>query len=371
MALVLKYARFSSRECANVCGCGTGGAGVGVLAKEQKGFHLARSSLSDRKRYFCGIDTTAQALSMLEQAGLLDRMPVEMREDLIAFFQSRQDPQDGFFKDPDPKGREDPRLLGRALNYATGALEKLGAAPEHPLPETRAVLDRYPELRSQRAFEKYLESLDWSMPYRSGDWSAVRAKMADSLEEPLRTRLVETYFEFLKSLQSPVTGFWGKDGTRRDYQYVSGAMKISSAFGFYKRPIPMPDQILESIVWVLKHDHNVESNYCYVRNPLTALDAVMPYLSTPPTRRQIYEIIAGTTKHHRMFLQADGGFSRSSRRAFRGEYPLVVGKGLAEGDTNAGTQAMHTVRRVCYKLAGKNMPELSGATNFYSQVDYR
>jgi hypothetical protein len=94
-------------------------------------------------------------------------------------------------------------------------------------------------------------------------------------------------------------------------------------------------------------------------------------LKTKLSEQQIRDIIVNTTRHHLKFLQRDGGFSRTSKGAIRGEWPLVLGKGLAEGDTNAGTQAMHTVRSVCYELAGRKPPKMAGADRFYARLGAR
>ncbi len=344
--------------------------------KDQKGFHLSVSAWDDPKYYFCAIEPTAQAISILSNSRtsdgktLIEVMPDRMRKDLIEFFQSRQDPADGFFKDLDPKVSKNPRNLGRALGYSIGSLRRLGAVPLYPRPEGDRVTTNVPELSSVEAFRQYLESLNWDKPWGAGDHSATRASMADKLDEPLRSRILDTYWQYLDSKQSRQTGMWGNDPAKRDYQYVSGVMKITGAFARFKRPVPMADKIKDNVLWVIKNDRT--HDYCWIRNPLSALKVVLPYCTEPLTDREKYEIIISTVRNHAHYRQPDGGFSRNHDGAltYEYEYDHALGKGLREGDTNATTQVMHTIRPWCYELAGRPVPPMSGADNFYEMLDY-
>lgn len=69
------------------------------------GFYYARSS-RDSDAFTPDIESTAQALGIIERCGLQQRLTDDIKADLVRFFQSKQDPGTGYFYDVDPKMRK-------------------------------------------------------------------------------------------------------------------------------------------------------------------------------------------------------------------------------------------------------------------------
>lgn len=99
------------------------------------GFFYARSS-KESGQFIPDIESTAQAVNIMERAGILERLSPEIKGGLIRFFQGKQDPS-GYFFDEDPNMRLDEVIVGRAIGYSSHSLHKLGAAPLYPLPNVQ------------------------------------------------------------------------------------------------------------------------------------------------------------------------------------------------------------------------------------------
>lgn len=81
------------------------------------------------------IQSTHMAFSMIRQSDAKFTMPEAFKEKLIRYFQERQDPDTGYFVDPDyPQMWENQRVLGRALSFSVGSLKALDAEPLYSLP---------------------------------------------------------------------------------------------------------------------------------------------------------------------------------------------------------------------------------------------
>ncbi|GHC13320.1 hypothetical protein [Cerasicoccus arenae] len=81
------------------------------------------------------IQATHFAFSLIRSSDLLASMPPEVKGKLILYFQSRQNPETGYFSDPDyPDMLDNQRIMARALSFSVASLRSLGAAPLYPLP---------------------------------------------------------------------------------------------------------------------------------------------------------------------------------------------------------------------------------------------
>ena len=97
------------------------------------GFYYARSAIG-RPGFAADIESTSQALGFMRSHGMFNDMPAHIRQKLITFFQSRQDPVTGYFFDPQFGSNVSNAKRSRNLYQAVGALQSLGAEPLHPLP---------------------------------------------------------------------------------------------------------------------------------------------------------------------------------------------------------------------------------------------
>jgi hypothetical protein len=72
---------------------------------------------------------------------------------------------------------------------------------------------------------------------------------------------------------------------------------------------------------------------------------------------QIYKT---TLENMSVFLKNDGGFSRGRENSLAMPNNQILGKGLAEGDMNAGTQAIR-IRMLFHKIYGIKEDELNNS----------
>ncbi|MNE31378.1 hypothetical protein D3C80_1249440 [compost metagenome] len=139
---------------------------AGQYDAESGGFFYARSSRLLKWRR-PDIESTAQALNMLHRLELLALMPDTMRNKMIGFFRSNQDPATGYFYDQDPAMRKDEVMVARAIGYSLNALHLLGSKPLYPLPYKAKQAPGY--MQSLMTYEQWLQSVDLSNSWRGCD----------------------------------------------------------------------------------------------------------------------------------------------------------------------------------------------------------
>lgn len=327
------------------------------------GFHLAHSSLTDTEKYFCSLWETILAVRLLENVGLLSSMPDSMKQALISYFQSKQDPEEGYFYD---KVRfQEKRFTSRVTGASKQTLEELGAQPLYPMPDDSKIFEKYEELTSTAAFSRWLKGLDWSNPYMAAATIGDVSPLIDKLSEPLRTQIIDTLWTFIESIQSDKTGFWGSDPDEMSFAYTSGAMKLDNPSRRFNRSIDKADKLFQSSLKVLRTQ---KSDYILdYRNIATVFRLAGSYLGNEIKEEDVAEIVSLITAEIKRFLHPDGGFSRFVDKPYYGEERLVLSKGLAEGDMNSVGNIVQ-MRKELYTLAGMECPEFPGVEGFYKKL---
>jgi len=307
------------------------------------GFFYARSSKTSG-RFTPDIESTAQALNIIERCGLLGRLDDRVREGAVRFFQSKQDPATGFFYDADPNMRLDDVMVGRALGYSLGALRKFGAAPLVPQPSQSEATPDY--MASPEALGAWARSISLANSWRGCDKLSHCGAHLSALAMDRREAYLRVVFDYLEDIQNPDTGFWGEGSP---YAQLSGTFKLQLFYNRFGRPMPRKDRIYRSILNVLRTE--TAFDMCYVRNPISLLSSMK--LAIPPD--EMTEIAGITVSNLEKLKRDDGGFSReidhsppapNVAQVKPGErYPdmpiaVPLGLGLVEGDMNAGTQAV-------------------------------
>jgi hypothetical protein len=334
---------------------------------ESGGFYYARSS-KDAGTFTPDIESTAQALNIIERCGLLERLEGKVREGMIRFFQSRQDPETGFFYDAAPGMRLDDVMVGRAIGYSVGALRKLGARPLYEMPPVSEATPLY--MASPAAFVAWLRSISLANSWRGCDRLSHCGTHLAVLPADKREAYLRVVFAYLDSIQDAETGFWGEGAP---YVRLSGTFKAHLFYQRFGVPIPRIDKIYESIKRTLRTEQ--AADMCYIRNPISLLAAI----KLPIPMEAVDEIAAVTLANLTALKRADGGFSReldhsppapNVAQVKPGEHypdmpiPVPLGLGLIEGDMNAGTQAIlirYTLRELA-SLPPEHLPlrELRG-----------
>jgi hypothetical protein len=326
------------------------------------GFYYAKSSI-DAPELEPDIESTAQALNIIDRSELLKRIPDAMRQAMIRFFQNKQDPESGFFYDSDPNMRKDEVMVSRAIGYSLGCLRRLGGEPLYPMTYDPNQMPAFME--SVETYIGWLKQVDLRNSWRGCDFMTSANHFVYRLPEPQRTQYIEAAKDYFASIQDPETGFWG-GGNR--YIRISGTFKLNAFYERFHIPMPNVDKIYQSILTTLREDEALDM--CWVRNPIDLLGTFKNRLNIP--REELAEIFEITVKNMRALRRPDGGFSRELKHSpvapnvaqvKEGEFypnmpiPVPLGRGLKEGDMNAGTQALW-IRTLSYKLADRTAHQL-------------
>lgn len=336
------------------------------------GFYYARSSREQEGRK-PDIESTAQALNILERLGLLGAMPETMRRQMTRFFQQKQDADSGYFLDDDPSMKDDEVMVARAIGYSVNALNKLGDKPLYPLPYEAGEAPAY--MSSPESYLQWLRSVDLINSWRGCDRLSCSTVYLKQLEEPERSRYARMALRFFEETQHRSSGLWGQGSL---YVRISGTFKLHIFYNSFQTPMPQKERIYASILQALREEE--ASDMCYIRNPIHLLSYILPTISAEEWRF----IVQTTTRNMNQLLRADGGFSRelahspsapNVAQVKSGEYypdmpmPVHLSEGRVEGDMNAATQAL-LIRSLCRRLAGVNEEPLGTgmSASFYSQL---
>ncbi|MCR2805969.1 hypothetical protein [Paenibacillus soyae] len=322
------------------------------------GFYYAGSSAYLAKEP--DIESTAQALTILDQTGLLTGMPVTVRRRLIAFLQRKQDPAGGYFWDEDPAMRQDEVMAARAIGYSRNALYKLGAEPLYPLPGGLTTAPSY--MSSPSAYREWLKSIPLTNSWRGCDRLCGSQAYIKALPVEKQGDYVKEALRFFEETQDSATGLWGEGSL---YVRVSGTFKLHTFYGAFRERMPRTDDIRRTVLHCLRTEEAIDM--CYIRNPVD----LMYYTKAAMDAEELAGFLKITLGNMGRLLRPDGGFSRelahspaapNVAQVKDGEYypdmpePVRLGLGLLEGDMNAGTQAVR-IREWCHKLAGLPAPK--------------
>lgn len=175
---------------------------------ESGGFYYAASSRRI-PRGAPDIESTAQALNILERCDWLDAMSTDMKRGCIRFFQSKQEESSGYFYDKNPLMREDEVMVARAISYSLNALRKLGGQPLHALPYEAQQAPSY--MSSPEDYLAWLKSVELTNSWRGCDrlsTSSVYVKQVEPASR--RAEFAQTAFDFFANKQDPLPVYGGK-----------------------------------------------------------------------------------------------------------------------------------------------------------------
>ena len=231
-------------------------------------------------------ESTYQALGVWYLSGMMSKygdsrvsaVPEWMKEQIVRYIKSLQDPETGFFYHPQwGKQYADQHVLRRArdLSWATSILENFGTAPTYDAPngtkgngiaydgtrvEKKAVIaeeNTAKEEENSSYYPPHLENKDTFMEYllkveaeRHGDFYGTGSQLTS--ESPqfvardkqleaagVEYRLMDIICDWLNTKQDPETGFWTS---------INGLLKVSGIYLRAKREIPNAELCIESSI---------------------------------------------------------------------------------------------------------------------------
>ena len=328
-------------------------------------------SLATRARPETGpdIQSTYFAWDILEKEGLVQTMPPEIKAKSLEYLQTRQNAKTGFFSDPDwPQMVEQERVMGRALQFSTNSLQILGAKPLHPLPG--AMGEPLPErFASEQNLRKWLDALGWEQPWRALD--AVSSQKIFLLGLPAKERdpLVKFIYDYATARQNPQTGMIG--GGEPIIQ-ISGMMKFGRFCEVFELPIPNADAAYAFVMRWYRSQPEV-TTMTMIRNPLTHLADLQPYLSQPMPLADKQLVVRETARMIRTFHQKDGAFSMQLEefRLRPNDVWPPIGKSAAPQSDLNGTSQARVIREEVYGMMGvarEKMPPLPASDEFWEKL---
>ena len=333
---------------------------AGLYDAKIGGFYYANSA-RDNEGFLPDIESTGQALGTLVNIGigLSGDLPPKMKEEILRFTKSLEDPDDGYFYHPQWGKNVNPSRRGRDLNFATGTLRAFGAKADYPTAFERIAIARdggdntsVPEhLRSKEAF------LEWLREFDICTNSYPKGHALDSQSSQIKAAgLGDVCIDFINTLQRPDTGLWEDTF---NYQTTNGMLKISTLYPQFGREFP---NVLAAVRTQIRAALSDEPTVGIVDiyNPWVALGILYDNAKAYGTKES-FEGIRALLREYAIpllrvsrakllsFRKEDGSFSYLHESSSPFSQGVRASMGENEGDVNA-TALAWAMRAIPFRL---------------------
>ena len=367
------------------------------------GFYYSNDA-RDYEGFLPDAESTKQAMNLLQAIGLGkpdEYYTDEMAARLVAWVQSLQSEEDGYFYHPQwgtdiPIGRR-----GRDYSWCTGLLNLFGAEPLYTLaldriPGAKAVSLTMPlktqrstviatakedipennsHVKSPEALIAYLDNLYNECSTFDADGNFVDLNsytfcgtVGVTTGEIKAAGLSDVLIDYLDSKQIPETGLWEKNV---DYRAASGILKISGVYNSCERPFLYVENLVDSMIEIIKSEEPL-STAVYAYNPVAGLVNILTNVQKygsgsnalrvkvgETLRASACDIILNTKNKLESFKRDDGSFSYNYTGAPAVSAGVTVCYGGVEGDINGCGLVNSTITNL-YTLFGLNRPPMFG-----------
>ena len=336
----------------------------GLWDKDIGAFYYSESA-KDTSPYLPDIESTVQILRFLNNSGMiakgegsyLSRIPAAVREGIVNFALSLQDP-DGFFYHPQWGKNISPSRRGRDLSWAKNTLADAGVQPKYMLPTAKTADGKRSEhlpdyLKDISLFKEYLEKFDiCKNSYYIGNIIESTMSLISAAGEEYTSYLAE----WLNRNNRADNGLWEEE---INYSSVNGLMKLSGNYPALKVGLPHAEASLRSAFFAAMSDERMKF-VCEVYNPWATIGNIFRANKDTPDkavldsmRAELIEsaprLIEKTKEKIGVFGKGDGSYSyfkRMSSSISQGA-PVAI-PGTNEGDVNATTICVgSTARCIC------------------------
>ncbi|MBQ7387641.1 MAG: discoidin domain-containing protein [Clostridia bacterium] len=332
------------------------------------GFYMTKSGMQDPEME-PAIEMTCWGVSYLSNyTEAFATMPEDFRQNLIKFFQDRQDPKTGMFIDK--QGPANPRETARNQDSALGALKTLGGQKLHPHPREVHSVDAVKEaalmpdyMESVDTYINWIASMDWENgSWHCGDQTQSSQKYVAMLPDGVREQYIDAAVKWLNERQQE-SGLWS---TKYDFCAASGAFKVGLVYSAWGLRLPNYDKIIDAIFECYKRSKT--NNPFFVRNPISVLAQMSGYSPEAKAKiqRLLIENIDAVVANFGEFLCPDGAFSASKGKSMHSFGGVVGSHQLFEGDIDA-TLMILIARKQLYGLFDIPAPPLD-ATDFWDWI---
>lgn len=287
-----------------------------------------------------GLQSTAMAIGALHMLGELKKAPAKWKQEAVTFYQSCQDPKDGYFKDP--LVTEKDRISNQhswehiwaQMSSISSALRLLGAEPLHKSPSNRFIAT------NSIPPEKWHLQFDWKNPWLVGEewaravkgfWSGLPA----SEKKPDHPALVRAFAAMERDVIDPATGFPTKGGCTNMSVAMAGLFKVASAYLDVRRPVPNPERSIDSVLKLQQPNGEFgdRSEMCYNWDSLWLLRVLDAQIKG---KHRHEDIVSAADRNAEILIakyrKPDGGFTRNGDKCMTEHNSIRVGPALVEGD---------------------------------------
>lgn len=376
---------------------------IGLYDEKTGGFFQAESlkSGAEDQPYVPDIQSTFQAILFLESSGALSILSESQKQNIISYFQTRQDPNTGYFSDPFyPQMKENSRVMGRALMFSLHGLRILKAKPSYPLPgERRHSAPVNPEEPSSKAslkntsssgspsprnssylkteendtqttipnfltnadsFQLWLDSLPWDNSWKAIDALSSHTSLIQRLKPTLRDELADIALNNVRLRQDSVTGLIGEGSLN---VRISGAFKLIAFCKKLKRPTPYAKELRGSVLRWFQAGAETDQ-ILFIFNATEMLSSLVQETGEPLSDEEVIAVIDISSKELEKYRSSDGVFRRrlSGYRISPNDLFWHTSNLPDQGEMNA-VHASRGVRESLYRLAGIPMPPLHASTD--------
>jgi hypothetical protein len=360
-------------------------------------FYYANSS-RDYDGFLPDLEATRQVLAIVRTSGMVkgygsdndeafvNAFPKDFRDKIVAFVKSCQDAETGYFVHKQWGSNVSSSRLGRDLDWAIELLNLFGEEPDYP-----TILDRVSgdveaslvtnsvvsavssvsavnqndlpiHLRSEEAFKSYLDSFDFEA--NSHDYGHAVACQASLIKA---AGLIDFACDYFDDLQEKIyneqlsrgetpTGLWQPVV---NYTSISGLYKIGGLYSTAGRSMKYLNECIDSAIQCIKSDENTPV-IIYVFNPWAGMHKAVNAMKLAVNRGENYdlnatyakirsaagELFKATVNKLSVFAKESGGFSYNQGNSASITQGVTASLGLAEGDVNATSLSVGTMRRI-------------------------
>lgn len=345
---------------------------ISMYDTESGGFYYSASA-RDTESFGPDLESVVQNISTLQRMGMLYRgadgkwnMPEWFREKTVKFFQDRQDPDDGYFYDPQYKTVANQAKKERNTSFSASCLRgDLDSKPLYLTPAERVAQSKSEEAAKPTAdgasasaedrystpekFRAWLEDI-YKNSHDSYFWGSDLASATEMIKAYGRT---EQLIEWLKEKQNPETGMWEDTPSAEG---INGVLKISGFFNKNTEPYPNVEAFVRNCVEISKSYTPRHASEAW--NPLGALKLVLasygdelPFEIKELVDGSIADVISNIANKMDIFLMPDGGYGYTENGSSVYSNDVVVSLGVKEGDANA-MSLMSLIYNDAYLVAG-------------------
>ncbi len=179
------------------------------------------------------------------------------RQAWIDYLQSFQQKDSGFFCDPAAKERvtdpthDETHLTHQLTTFCLSALDALGAEAQYPL-------SFLSEWKNPQAMNQWLDNLDWTRPWNSGNkvmfLAICMTYQWEHFHDEQARDAIDVWFDWMDAHQSSESGFWGTSKAAAYFQGMGGFYHQFVIYNYFGRPVNHAERVVDRMLFLKQRD---------------------------------------------------------------------------------------------------------------------